>query len=101
MIKNIDWFKKEVASTFTGYVLNYKFFDKGDFGSLNQVEFNSDTMGGNIDFWELGWLGIFVWDYKKEEELINVLLEPHQEKEKIFEHLLSLLDNNYNSKNSL
>ncbi|WP_166444622.1 hypothetical protein [Dyadobacter bucti] len=46
------------------------------------MEFNSKKIGGNIDFWALGWLGIFVWDYETEEQLMNVLLEPHQDKEK-------------------
>ena len=48
---------------------------------LNQVEFNSKKVGGNIDFWGLGWLGVFVWDYEKEEQLINLLIEPSQEEE--------------------
>ena len=80
--KDVIWFKKEVAPILKNYELNYKFFEQGDFGSLNQVEFNSKRTGGNIDFWELGWLGIFVWDYQKKEQLLNVLLEPHQEEEK-------------------
>jgi len=79
---NIEWFKLEVAPQLTGYELEYKFFGEGDFGSLNQVEFNSSKIGGNIDFWGLGWLGVFVWDYQKEEELINVLINPDQEEEK-------------------
>lgn len=76
-----------------GYELAYNFFEKGDFGSLNQVEFNSKKIGGNIDFWGLGWLGIFVWNYETEEEMFNVLLEPHQvaEKEKAFDKLQELL----------
>jgi hypothetical protein len=41
----------------------------------------------------LGWLGIFVWDYERAEQLLNILLEPHQEKEKddAFEQLEKLL----------
>ncbi|SEA67539.1 hypothetical protein SAMN05192529_14414 [Arachidicoccus rhizosphaerae] len=79
---NIEWFKNEFSSKLSGYELEYKFFNEGDFGSLNQIEFNSKKRGGNIDFWGLGWTGIFVWDYETEEQLLNVLLEPHQEKEK-------------------
>lgn len=93
-IKDIGWFKKVVAPVLKDYEINYKFFEEGDFGSLNQVEFNSEKIGGNIDFWGLGWLGIFVWDYQKEEQLFNVLLEPHQEKnkEKALEELQRLLE---------
>ncbi len=81
-VRNIEWFKDELAPKLEGYELDYKFFDEGDFGSLNQVEFNSKKRGGNIDFWGLGWLGIFVWDYETEEQLLNLLLEPNQEREK-------------------
>jgi hypothetical protein len=92
-VKDVIWFKEEISPTLKHYELNYKFFEKGDFGSLNQIEFNSKRIGGNIDFWELGWLGVFVWDYQKEEQLLNVLLEPHQDeqKEKIFKKLEELL----------
>jgi hypothetical protein len=60
---------------------------------LNQVEGNKKKLGGNIDFWGLGWLGVFVWDYEKEEQLLNLLIEPSQEEEKIaaFKKLQSLL----------
>ena len=91
--KDIEWFKKEISPNLGEYELEYKFFEEGDFGSLNQVEFNSKKIGGNIDFWGLGWLGVFVWNYEKEEEILNVFLEPHQseEKEKLFERLKKLL----------
>jgi hypothetical protein len=80
-LKDIEWFKSNVIPKIEGYELSYKFFDKGDFGSLNQLEFNSKKIGGNVDFWGLGWLGIFVWNYETEEQLLNVLLEPNQKKE--------------------
>ena len=90
---DIEWFKKQMISKLSGYEFEYKFFEKGDLGSLNQVEFNSEKIGGNIDFWGLGWLGIYVWSYEKEEQILNILLEPHQkeEKEKAFEELKGLL----------
>jgi hypothetical protein len=92
-VKDIKWFKDKLATKLEGYELNYKFYNEGDFGSLNQVEFNSKKIGGNVDFWGLGWLGIFVWDYERAEQLLNILLEPHQEKEKddAFEQLEKLL----------
>jgi hypothetical protein len=81
-VKDIDSFKSGLAPRLKKYKLEYKFFSEGDFGALNQVEFNSNEIGGNIDFWGLGWLGIFVWDYRKEEELLNLLIKPDQEEEK-------------------
>jgi hypothetical protein len=92
-MNSFEWFTKEVAPNLHEYKLDYKFFHAGDFGSLNQVEFNSDRLGGNVDFWELGWLGIFVWDYEGEKEVFNVLIQPHQESEKgnAFKHLQEIL----------
>jgi hypothetical protein len=92
-VKDFEWFKKEIIPNLKNYELSYKFFQEGDFGSLNQIEFNSKKIGGNIDFWGLGWLGIFVWNYETEEQMFNVLIEPHQEeeKEKALEKLQELL----------
>jgi len=90
---DFDWFKRELAPILKNYDITYRFYEEGDFGSLNQVEFNSIEKGGEIDFWGLGRLEIFVWDYEKEKELLNVLLDPCQEeeKEKVFKRLQELL----------
>ncbi|WP_410881671.1 hypothetical protein [Myroides sp. DW712] len=90
---DVEWFKSEFSTKLKGYDLEYKFFNEGDLGSLNQIEFNSKKIGGNIDFWSLGWIGVFVWDFEAEVEILNVLLESHQEKEKqeIFRKLEQLL----------
>ena len=91
--RDLNWFKTEIEPKLTQYEITHRFYAEGDFGSLNQVEFNSDKIGGNVDFWGLGWLGIFVWNYEKEEQLLNILLEPNQESdiEKAFEELENLL----------
>jgi hypothetical protein len=91
--KDIEWFKLVIAPTLIGYEITYRFYEEGDFGSLNQVIFNSSKKGGGIDFWGLGWLGIDLFDYKTEEQLMNVLIEPHQnkEKEEAFKQLQELL----------
>ena len=79
---NLSWFKDNILNLFHNYEIKYKYFKKGDFGSLNQVEFNSDKIGGNIDFWSFGWLGIFIWDYENDVELLNVLFEPSENEKK-------------------
>lgn len=92
-MKNIIWFKEEVEPCMKNFEIKYKFFEKGDFGALNQVEFNSKEKGGEIDFWSTGWLGVHLVDYTKGEELLNVFLEPHreEEKEKVLRRLQELL----------
>jgi hypothetical protein len=89
--KDIEWFKKVVVPTLDNYDFEYRFYDEGDFGPLSQVLFQSQEKGGSIDFWGLGWLGIHLVDYVKEEELINVLLKPSEEKEQ--HEVLQLLQN--------
>ena len=92
-MKSVAWFKEDVEPYLTGFEIKYKFFEKGDFGELNQVEFNSKEKGGEIDFWSTGWLGVHLVDYMKGDELLNVFLEPHQEieKENILKRLRELL----------
>jgi hypothetical protein len=80
--KDIEWFKKVVVPTLDNYDFEYRFYDEGDFGPLSQVLFQSQEKGG---------LGIHLVDYVKEEELINVLLKPSEEKEQ--HEVLQLLQN--------
>lgn len=92
-VKDISWFKATMASKFIGYDLVYRYYAEGDFGSLDQVIIESTEKGGQVDFWGLGWLGISAYDYKRDQDLMNILLEPqeHAEKEKAFEKLLKVL----------
>ena len=93
-MKNINWFKENIANKLINFEINYKYFEKGDFGELNQIEFNSIEKGGCIDFWSSGWLFIHLVDFIKGVELINILLEPQQEKEKeiAFTNLIKFLE---------
>ncbi len=93
MDKNIEWFKKNIVPKLSDYTIGYRTYSEGDFGSLNQVNFNSTEKGGNVDFWGLGYLGIFLWDFQKDEELMNILIDPNkeQEKEKAFKDLQNFL----------
>jgi hypothetical protein len=42
MEKNIAWFKNHLAPRLKEYNIEYRFFEEGDFGSLNQVVFNNE-----------------------------------------------------------
>ena len=92
-MKGVAWFKKDVEPYLKGYEVKYKFFENGDFGDLNQVEFNSKERGGEIDFWSSGWLSVHLVDYISEDELVNTLLKPeqHEEKDKLLKRLTDLL----------
>ena len=94
-MKDIAWFKKAVEPLLKGYEVKYSYYEKGDFGSLNQVEFNSEKIGGNVDFWGLGWLGVFVWNYETNQQVFNVLVEAGNEveKEKALMELIRVLKN--------
>ncbi len=75
-MKGIDWFKTNISPYIQGYIVEYRFFENGDLGDLNQVEFNSAENGGEIDFWSSGWLYVHLVDYIKGVELLNVKIEP-------------------------
>jgi hypothetical protein len=92
-LKNIDWFKREIVPKFYNYKITYRFFENGDFGSLNQAVLQYKRIEVVIDFWGLEWLGIFAYDFEKEADLLNLLLEPNEieEKDKAFKELFSIL----------
>ena len=79
IIYDLTWFKTYVAPKMIGYELEYRFWNDGDFCSLNQVQFNSEKMGGAMNFWGQGWTGIHLVDYSADVELLNILLVPTQE----------------------
>jgi hypothetical protein len=76
--EDINWFKIHVAPNLIEYEISYKYFENGDFGDLNQVEFNSQLFGGGIDFWGMGYIGIFIYDYTKELQVENKLYDPSE-----------------------
>ncbi|KEZ94303.1 hypothetical protein [Nonlabens ulvanivorans] len=75
--------------------MQIRYFSEGDFGSLNQILFESNNIGGNIDFWSTGLVGIFLWDYVNEKEIIDQLItqEENDKKNKYFKMLFDFLDN--------
>ena len=93
MLKDITWFKENMLPALGGYLIEYKSFKNGDFGDIERVEFEGNNKGGSIDFWSSGWLGIHVYNYKEEREIMNILLEPEQvlDKDKAFIELQSVL----------
>ena len=80
--KNVNWFRKEVEPLLINSVAQYRHFLNGDFGALDRVEINSDKIAIEVDFWELDWLGIYIWDCNLQVEVLNVLSSPSEEADK-------------------
>ena len=91
MEKTLEWFKKEVSPDLLNYKITYRNYKNGDFGDLDQIIIESKILGGGIYFWSSGWLEIDLYDYEKEELLINVLLEPTEEYEIHLKNLIETL----------
>lgn len=85
MVKEIrfDWFRDNIVPALGKYKIEYSFFENGDFGDLNRIEFEGCGKGGNIDFWQKKWLEIHLYDYQKDQELIHALLKPEEELEQV------------------
>lgn len=90
-MKTLEWFRTEITPRLLDYKLEYRSYKNGDFGDLEQVIIKSEKKEGSIDFWSLGWLGLELYDYEKDEHLVNILLEPEEECKEIFEKFLALL----------
>jgi len=92
-MKDIDWFKDNFEFYLSNYEIEYRFYQNGDWGDLNQVEFNTVGKGGEIDFWSSGNLSVHFIDYVTGKVLINIFLESFQEKEKdeIFQKLKEII----------
>ncbi|MBL0743088.1 hypothetical protein [Chryseolinea lacunae] len=92
-MKNVSWFKEEVEPYLQSFEVNYRFFEDGDFGDLNQVSFDSNEKGGEVDFWSSGWLSVFLYDYLTSTIILHVMLKPdeEEEKEKVLMQLKELL----------
>ena len=86
--------KEEIISLLGSYEVQVMNFEKGDFGSLEQIRFNNKLKGGVIDFWNSGMVGINVVDYIKGNDVINILRDKNTEQDellKAFENFKELI----------
>lgn len=93
---DMDFFKKEVASHLSSFNLEYRSYADGDLGVLEQVIFDTQNIGGNFDFWESGWLGIYIYDYISDSEVCNKLLEPSEEHQETLKEIVTEIFVNLN-----
>ncbi|HET7117501.1 MAG TPA: hypothetical protein VFI29_13470 [Hanamia sp.] len=93
--RNIDWFKKSISPFLKDFEIKYKFFEKGDFGSVNRASFNNDEKGGYVDFWTSGWVNVYLVDYLEGNEILNALIEPNESQkiDEVLENLQKILSN--------
>ena len=89
LMTDMDFFKKEVASHLSSFNLEYRSYADGDLGVLEQVIFDTQNIGGNFDFWESGWLGIYIYDYISDSEVCNKLLEPSEEHQETLKEIVT------------
>lgn len=88
-MSDIDFFKKELAPLLSSFNIKYRNFSEGDLGALEQVLFESQNMGGNFDFWDSGWLGVYIYDYISDSEVCNKLFEPTDEYQEALRDIIS------------
>jgi hypothetical protein len=80
---NITWFRNGIEEAFSDYTVTHRYFPESDFGTLDQVGFESDKKGGQIDFYSNDVLHIHIFDYTLDKEIFVILLGPDQEIEKL------------------
>ncbi|WP_283127666.1 hypothetical protein [Bacteroides clarus] len=76
---DIDFFKEELAPLLESFNLEYRTYAGGDLGNLEQVVFDTLKLGGNFDFWENGWLGVFVYDYVTDSIMFNNMFDAKEQ----------------------
>lgn len=86
---NVDEFKKYILNLLKEYTVEYKFYEKSDFGCIHNFSFESSNKGGCIFFSESGWLHIDI--ITNNEQVYVVTLSPEENKENIIRDLNRIL----------
>ena len=92
-MKDLGWVQKNLIPHLIDYTIECNYYSEGDFGSLYAITFESSQKGGYIHFWGSGWFGVDVYDYEKDEEVLNVLLEDNEieDQDQLLEKLKKIL----------
>ena len=80
---NITWFRNDIEESFADYTVTHRYFPESDFGALDQVIFENDKKGGQIDFYASHVLHISIFDYELDKEIFVTLLGPDEQIEKM------------------
>jgi hypothetical protein len=91
---DFNFFKTSIAPQLTEYKLKFDILHS-DFDTvyINRVEILNSQLSAEIMFYSDGKLYMHVYNHNKEIELLNLLIEPQEEKEKneAFKKLQELL----------
>jgi len=90
---SLEYFNNSVRPRLDGYNFTYSSFSNGEFGDLERIEIEGCNKLGTVEFWSKGWLGIDVYDCSLDDQVMNVLLSPEENKmvEGLFVRLLEIL----------
>ncbi len=88
---DLNWFKISFSPKLIGFSIEYLSFENGDLGDLDEVRCESNRLGISISFWSSGYLGIFIYDYEKDLELLNIITDKKSERKDLFESIEKLL----------
>jgi hypothetical protein len=75
---NIESFNEHFLPGLSLEKIEYSSFAGGDFGDLQRVELFRHDKTAVVEFWSSGWLSIYVFDFQKDDTVLNVLLEPFE-----------------------
>lgn len=98
----MNYFKNNIFPNIRDYYkINFSASVEGDitgFGNLERVEIEGNNLLGGIDFWSSGWIDFHLIDLRNDKEILNILVSPDRNKEKImimedFERTLIIFSN--------
>lgn len=94
MNENIQWFQQRFKEKLSTYKLKVTVFDnplKDSFGDLTSIEFQRAHIDGMVNFYSRGVLYIEVFDWEKEEDILNILSFNEDDHAEAFKKLENLL----------
>ena len=91
---DIEWFQQQFKEKLRAYKLKVTVFDnplKDPFGDLTRIEFQRGHIDGMVNFYSRGVVYIEVFDWEKEENILNILSFNEDDHAEAFKKLENLL----------
>ena len=80
---NNVWFKEHIAPQMSTFDIQYRYFSQGDFGSLDEVNFESERFIGTINYWGNGFLSVTLFDNIMNDIVVNIMVDSDIENDKL------------------